>query len=60
MPIGSAERNEKLRRFQELVCEDLGIVPHFTQFDNYAMRDRVSDFVYYPDKVVMMSRLRLA
>jgi peptide/nickel transport system substrate-binding protein len=60
MAIGSAERNEKLRRFQELVCEDLGIVPLSTQFDNYAMCDRVSDFVYYPDKVVMMSRLSLA
>jgi peptide/nickel transport system substrate-binding protein len=60
MPIGSAERNEKLRRFQELVCEDLGIIPLFTQFDNYAMRDRVSDFVYYPDKVAMMSRLSIS
>jgi hypothetical protein len=33
MPIGSAARDEELGRFQQLVCNDLSIIPLFTQFD---------------------------
>jgi hypothetical protein len=32
MVVDSPERNAKLRRFQEIVNGDVGLVPLFTQF----------------------------
>src|SRR5713101_7821260 len=54
MAIGSPERNAKLRRFQEIVNGDIGLVPLFTQFDNIVMRENVQGYVYYPDTVPVL------
>jgi peptide/nickel transport system substrate-binding protein len=59
MPIGSPERNAKLRRFQEIVNGDVGLVPLFTQFDNIVMREHVQGYVYYPDAVPALAKLSL-
>jgi peptide/nickel transport system substrate-binding protein len=60
MAIGSPERNAKLRRFQEIVNADMGLIPLFTQFDTVTMRDNVHGYVYYPDGVHVLSKLNLA
>jgi peptide/nickel transport system substrate-binding protein len=60
MAIGSPERNAKLRRFQEIVNGDIGLVPLFTQLDNIVMRDHVQGYVYYPDGLHVLSKLHLA
>lgn len=60
MEIGSPERNAKLRRFQEIVNGDIGVIPLFTQFDNVTMREQVQGYVYYPDKAHFLSKLSLA
>jgi hypothetical protein len=59
MAIGSPERNAKLRRFQEIVNGDIGLVPLFTQFDNLVMREHVQDYVYYPDAIPVLAKLSL-
>lgn len=59
MPIGSPERNAKLRRFQEIVNGELGVIPLFTQFDVVTMRDSVQGYVYYPDKAPVLSKLSI-
>lgn len=59
MRAGTPERNAKLRRFQEIVNGDIGLVPLFTQFDNVTMREHVQGYVYYPDAVHVLSRLHL-
>src|SRR5215467_1390042 len=59
MAIGSSERNAKLRRFQEIVNGDIGLVPLFTQFDNLVMREHVQGYVYYPDAVPVLTKLSL-
>lgn len=59
MPIGSPEHNAKLRRFQELVNGDIGLIPLFTQFDNVVMREHVQGYVYYPDAVPVLAEMSL-
>lgn len=59
MAIGSPERNAKLRRFQEIVNQEVGLIPLFTQFDTITMRDNVQGYVYYPDGVHVLSKLSL-
>ena len=59
MAFDAPERQEKLRRFQQLVCEDIGVLPLFTQLNSYVMRERVHGFVYYPDRTIFMSKLSL-
>jgi hypothetical protein len=60
MAVGSPERNAKLRRFQEIVNGDIGLVPLFTQFDHITMREQVQGYVYYPDAAHVLAKLRLA
>lgn len=60
MPTASPERDAKLRRFQEIVNGDLGLIPLFTQFDHVTMRESVQGYVYYPDAVHVLSKLHLA
>jgi peptide/nickel transport system substrate-binding protein len=60
MEIGSPERNAKLRRFQEIVNSEIGVIPLFTQFDNVTMREQVQGYVYYPDKAHFLSKLSMA
>jgi peptide/nickel transport system substrate-binding protein len=59
MAVGSPERQTKLRRFQEIVNADVGLIPLFTQFDNVTMRENVAGYVYYPDKAPLLSKLYL-
>jgi peptide/nickel transport system substrate-binding protein len=59
MAVGSPERDAKLRRFQEIVNGDVGLVPLFTQFDNIAMREHVQGYVYYPDTVPVLAKMSL-
>jgi peptide/nickel transport system substrate-binding protein len=59
MVVGSAERNAKLRRFQEIVNGDVGLVPLFSQFDTVAMRENVQGHVAYPDGLPVLSKLSL-
>jgi peptide/nickel transport system substrate-binding protein len=59
MTIGSPERNAKLRRFQEIVNGDIGLVPLFTQFDTVTMRDNVQGYAHYPDTIPVLSKLSL-
>jgi peptide/nickel transport system substrate-binding protein len=59
MAMGSPERQAKLRRFQEIVNGDIGLVPLFTQFDNIAMREYVQGYVYYPDTVPVLAKMSL-
>ena len=59
MAVGSPERNAKLRRFQEIVNGDIGLVPLFTQFDNLVMRENVQGYVYYPDTVPVLAKMSL-
>src|SRR6266704_589395 len=59
MGVGSPEREAKLRRFQEIVNGDIGLVPLFNQFDNITMREHVQGYVYYPDVTPNLARLSL-
>ena len=59
LAVGSPERQAKLRRFQEIVNGDIGLVPLFTQFDNIVMRENVQGYVYYPDTVPVLAKMRL-
>jgi peptide/nickel transport system substrate-binding protein len=59
MAVGSPERDAKLRRFQEIVNGDVGLVPLFTQFDNIAMREQVQGYVCYPDTVPVLAKMSL-
>jgi peptide/nickel transport system substrate-binding protein len=59
MAVGAPERNAKLRRFQEIVNGDIGLVPLFTQFDNIVMRENVQGYVYYPDTVPVLAKMSL-
>jgi len=59
MVVGSPERNAKLRRFQEIVNGDIGLVPLFNQFDNIVMRENVQGYVYYPDTVPVLAKMSL-
>ena len=59
MVADSPDRTEKLRRFQQVVCEDVGVIPLFAQIDNYVMRERVNGFVYYPDRTIFIDKLSL-
>ncbi len=59
MAVDSPERNAKLRRFQEIVNGDIGLVPLFNQFDNITMREHVQGYVYYPDVTPNLARLSL-
>jgi peptide/nickel transport system substrate-binding protein len=59
MVDGSAERHAKLRRFQEIVNGDVGLVPLFSQFDTVTMRENVQGHVAYPDGLPVLSKLSL-
>jgi peptide/nickel transport system substrate-binding protein len=59
MPVGSPEREATLRRFQEIVNGDIGLVPLFTQFDNIVMRENVQGYVYYPDTIPVLAKMSL-
>jgi peptide/nickel transport system substrate-binding protein len=59
MEVGSPERQAKLRRFQEIVNGDIGLVPLFTQFDNIVRREQVQGYVYYPDTVPVLANMSL-
>jgi len=59
MVVGSPERQAKLRRFQEIVNGDIGLVPLFTQFDNIAMRENVQGYVHYPDTIPVLAKMSL-
>ena len=59
LAVGSPERQAKLRRFQEMVNGDIGLVPLFTQFDNIVMRENVQGYVYYPDTVPVLAKMSL-
>jgi peptide/nickel transport system substrate-binding protein len=59
LPAGAPERDAKLRRFQEVVNSEVGLVPLFTQFDNIVMREHVQGYVYYPDTVPILAKMRL-
>ena len=41
MAIGSPERQAKLRRFQEIVNGDIGLIPLFSEFENVVTRENV-------------------
>jgi peptide/nickel transport system substrate-binding protein len=57
MAIDSPERNAKLRRFQEIVNGDIGLIPLFNQFDNIVMREHVQGYVYYPDATPNLAKM---
>jgi peptide/nickel transport system substrate-binding protein len=59
MAIGSPECQTKLRRFQEIVNGDVGLVPLFMQFDNIVIREQVKGYVYYPDAIPVLAKLSL-
>jgi peptide/nickel transport system substrate-binding protein len=59
MAVGSPEREAKLRRFQEIVNGEIGLVPLFNQFDNITMRENVQGYVYYPDVTPDLARMHL-
>ena len=59
MAVGAPERQAKLRRFQDIVNGDIGLVPLFTQCDNIVMREHVQGYVYYPDTVPVLAKMRL-
>ena len=59
MAVGSPERDAKLRRFQEIVNADIGLIPLFTQYDTVTMRDNVQGYIYYPDSIHVLSKLSL-
>ena len=59
MAVGSPEREAKLRRFQEIVNGEIGLVPLFNQFDTITMRENVQGYVYYPDVTPDLARMHL-
>jgi len=59
MAVGSPEREAKLRRFQEIVNGEIGLVPLFNQFDTITMRENVQGYVYYPDMTPDLARMHL-
>jgi ABC-type transport system substrate-binding protein len=59
MAIDSPERDAKLRRFQEIVNGDIGLVPLFNQFDNVTVREHVHGYVYYPDATPNLAKMYL-
>jgi peptide/nickel transport system substrate-binding protein len=59
MAADAPERHATLRRFQEMVNGDIGLVPLFNQFDNITMREHVRGYVYYPDVTPNLARLSL-
>jgi hypothetical protein len=59
MAVGSPEREAQLRRFQEIVNGEIGLVPLFNQFDNITTRENMQSYVYYPDVTPNLARLHL-
>jgi peptide/nickel transport system substrate-binding protein len=59
MALGSPERRAKLRRFQEIVNRDIGLIPLFAEFENVVTRENVQGYVSYPDGIPYLAKLRL-
>jgi hypothetical protein len=59
MAIGSPEHNAKLRRFQEIVNGDIGLIPLFCAFGNVVTQDNVQGYVAYPDCISVLPKLSL-
>jgi len=59
MAIGSPERTATLRRFQEIVNGDIGLIPLFSEFENVVTRENVHGYVSYPDGIPVLSKLSL-
>jgi len=59
MAIGSPERNAKLRRFQEIVNRDIGLIPLFAEYENVVTRENVQGYVSYPDGIPYLAKLSL-
>jgi hypothetical protein len=57
--LSAGDTINMLRRFQELVSGDIGLVPLFTQFDNIVMREHVRGYVYYPDTMPVLANMSL-
>jgi len=59
MATGSLERQAKLRRFQEMVNGDIGLIPLFAAFENVVTREHVQGYVSYPDGIPVLAKLSL-
>ena len=59
MATGSPERQAKLRRFQEIVNGDIGLIPLFAEYENVVTRENVRGYVSYPDGIPFLAKLSL-
>jgi len=59
MAASAPERQAKLRRFQEIVNGDIGLIPLFSEFENIVTREHVQGYVSYPDGIPVLSKLSL-
>src|SRR6266850_1337693 len=57
MATGSPERQSKLRRFQEMVNSDIGLIPLVSEFENVVTREHVQGYVSYPDGIPVLAKL---
>ena len=58
MATGLPERQAKLRRFQEIVNGDIGLIPLFSEYETVVTRENVRGYVSYPDGRVYFTRRR--
>ena len=56
---GSPERQATLRRFQDMVNGDIGLIPLFSEFENVVTRENVQGYVSYPDGIPVLAKLSL-
>jgi hypothetical protein len=59
MATGAPERQARLRRFQELVKSDIGLIPLFAEFETVVTRENVQGYVSYPDGIPFLAKLSL-
>jgi peptide/nickel transport system substrate-binding protein len=59
MATGAPERQAKLRRFQEIVNGDIGLIPLVSEFENVVTRENVQGYVSYPDGIPVLAKLSL-
>jgi len=59
MATGAPERQSKLRRFQEMVNSDIGLIPLVSEFENVVTREHVQGYVSYPDGIPVLAKLSL-
>ncbi len=59
MVPGSPERQATLRRFQDMVNGDIGLIPLFSEFENVVTRENVQGYVSYPDGIPVLAKLSL-